>query len=64
MANPTPTQVLASLLIGQPIGDWITAKRAEGVTWRQMARDLREATDDQIDITGEALRLWHEEVAA
>jgi len=60
MANPTPTpsQRLASLLLGQPVDKWLRAKRDTGRSWRLIARDLYEATNGQVDVTHEALRRW------
>lgn len=58
---PTPTQLLAGALLGQPATDWITARRAEGRSWRFIARDLADATDGQIDVTVQTLHNWMRE---
>jgi hypothetical protein len=60
----TATQRLASLLLGQPVTAWIAQERSEGRSWRQVAADLKVATNGQIEITHEAARGWHEEIAA
>lgn len=58
LVNGTPTQRLASLLLQQPVEDWITSKRDAGVSWRLIARELHTVTDGQIDVTAETLRGW------
>lgn len=62
--SETPTQRLASLLLGSDVRAFIAEKRAAGRPWRFIARDLYEATDGQIDVTHETLRQWYGEVAA
>ena len=61
MADPTPTQRLASLILGQPILVWMAERRREGMSWRLISRDLYDRTNGQIDITHETLRIWAEE---
>ncbi len=60
----TPTQRLATLLLGADVLDFIAERRSAGRAWRFIARDLHDATDGQIDVTYETLRLWHGETAA
>lgn len=60
----TPTQRLASMLIGQDVRDFIAEKRASGRAWRFIARDLYDATDGQVDVTYETLRQWFGEAVA
>jgi hypothetical protein len=60
----TPKQRLATILLGRPVHGWIAERRELGWTWRKIADDLRTATDGELDVTSEALRLWHEEAAA
>jgi hypothetical protein len=60
----TPTQRLAGLLLGRPVNQWIAERRAAGRSWRLVARDLYEATNGQIDVTHETVRVWSEDVAA
>ena len=60
----TPTQRLASVLLGTDVREFIAQKRNEGRTWRFIARDLYEATSGQVDVTYETLRQWHGEAAA
>jgi len=54
----TTTQKLASALLGRPVLEWVAEQREAGWTWRKIAEDLKTATDGQVDITAEALRLW------
>lgn len=58
MVQGTPTQRLASVLLGRPVQDWLSDRREAGRSWRLVARDLYEATNGQIDITHEAARKW------
>ncbi len=55
----TPTQRLATHLLGEPVAEFVTARRAEGRSWRFVARDLYDATGGQIDVTYETLRSWY-----
>ena len=55
----TTAQRLASITLGQPVHDWIAARRAEGASWRQIAEQLRQQTNGEIDLTHEACRRWH-----
>jgi hypothetical protein len=49
--------MLADVLLGQPVEEWIAARRPK-TSYRQLTRDLRAATDGRIDITEAAMRLW------
>ena len=60
----TPTQALASHLLGRPVRDWIAEQRELGWSWRKIAADLDTATGGQVVVTHEALRGWYEEVVA
>ena len=57
----TPTQRLASVLLGQPVQQWLRQQRTTGRSWRLITRDLYETTNGQIDITHEAARKWANE---
>lgn len=54
----TPSQRLASHYLGQDVRAWINERRAEGVAWRWIARELAEATDGTVDVTHESVRSW------
>ena len=50
------------MLLGEPVNEWITAKRSAGQSWRTIARDLRDTTG--IDVAHETLRNWLDKAAA
>ena len=54
----TPTQKLASIILGQDVREWITQRRSDGRSWRLISRDLYEATNRQVDVTHESIRSW------
>lgn len=60
----TPTRRLAEHLMGEPMTDYIARRRAEGRSWRLIARDVREATGGQVDVTYETIRSWATAVAS
>lgn len=60
----TPSQRLATLVLGQPVNAWIAAQRAAGSSWRKIADDLSASTGGQVVVTHEAVRTWHEAEAA
>jgi hypothetical protein len=64
MSEATPTQQLASHLLGRPVHHWIAEQRELGWSWRKIADDLKIATNGQVDVSHEAIRQWNEEVAA
>lgn len=64
MAAETPTQRLAGLILGEPLEDFVRARRAEGRPWRHIARDLWEATSGDVDVTHETLRTWYPDTPA
>jgi hypothetical protein len=49
-------------LLGQPLQDWVIARRAAGRTWKSIATDLAEVTEGQCDLNKETLRAWYAEV--
>ena len=60
----TPTQRLAGNLLGYPVAEFIQLRRESGIAWRHIARELREATSGQIDVTHETVRAWANKEAA
>lgn len=60
--DPSPTRRLADLLLAQEGGldQFVTSRRSMQPprAWRLIARDLYEATDQQVDLTYETLRSW------
>jgi hypothetical protein len=59
METPSRTdkQQLADLLLGQPVEDWVAARRP-GLSWERIAVELRDATDRRVEVSGNQLRLW------
>jgi intein-encoded DNA endonuclease-like protein len=56
---PTATQLLADHLLDAagPLDKFVAARRAEGLSWRHVARALEAETG--IDVTPETLRQWY-----
>lgn len=54
----TRTQRLATQLLGQPVAQWIRARREAGRSWREIAADLDTATGGELVLTHEVLRRW------
>lgn len=59
----THAQRLADALLGDegPLERFVRSRRAEGVSWRMIARELYERTD--VDVVHETLRLWYPDPA-
>lgn len=57
---PSPTYQLADLLLHAEGGirKFVLSRRADGVAWRRIARDLYLATEKRIDVAHETLRSW------
>ena len=58
MTTATPTARLAENILGEPLERFVRTRRDQGRAWRLLARDLYEATNQQIDVTYETLRTW------
>lgn len=59
MSSPTPTQALATTLLGEDVIAWATRMRADGEpSWRSIAIELRKRTGGQVELTGEIVRRW------
>ena len=58
----TATQRLATKILGQDVGEWIAELRDHPFRphWQAVADALREATDGEVDVSRETVRLWHE----
>lgn len=54
----TPLGKLATVLLDQPVADWINSERDRGSTWRQIARKLRIDTEGTIDVMEQTVRNW------
>jgi hypothetical protein len=57
--NLNPTQQLAEIILGRPLGAYVAEKRAEGLAWRKVAIALNTDTAGRIDVSYEALRVWY-----
>jgi len=52
---------------GQPLLDWVADRKDEGLTWRNVARQLSDLTGGIIDLAPQTLLNWaadHREPAA
>lgn len=58
MENLTPKRRLADLLLPEGLEHFVRSRRANGVAWRVVARDLWMETEGELDITFESLRAW------
>lgn len=59
MTKATMTQKLATVLLGSDLETFVVSRKDAGLSWRLIARDLREATDSQVDVTGQTLQNWY-----
>lgn len=59
--NLTPTQRLATVLLGEDLSQWVAERRDPAAlhSWRLISDQLRKATNGQVDVTGETLRIWY-----
>lgn len=46
-------------LHGQPLGEWIADRREEGMTWRQVEKELYSKTDAAVDVSHPTLIAWY-----
>ena len=54
----TPTQRLAEATLRRPLVDYIDEQRADGKSWRSVARRLERDTYGIVDVSHETLRKW------
>jgi hypothetical protein len=54
-----PQQRYADLLLGRSVDDFITERRANDISYRRIAADLRDATSGEIDVSDVTVRAWH-----
>ena len=61
----TPSHRLADALLGDdgPLETFVRARRADGKSWRLIARDLFDATEGGVDVTVQTLCTWFAEPA-
>lgn len=61
MAHRSPFKRLADRLLGESVDDFIVSRRANGDSYRRIARALLDATDGEIDVTEATVRAWHQQ---
>lgn len=63
VASSSPWQRLATVLLEQDLGQWVAERKAHPYkpSWTAIAAELKAATDGQVEVTGETLRLWYGE---
>ena len=44
---------------GYPLGDWVADQRHAGRSWRAISNQLRDVTDDVIDLPAQTLLNWY-----
>lgn len=47
---------------GYTLSDFISDRRDEGMSWQRIARALYDFTDEVVDVTGETIRVWGEQI--
>lgn len=62
MTNPTPLKLLIEDRLGEPIDEFVKARRPLRVpSWRELATEIAERTG--VVVSDEALRLWANDAA-
>jgi len=64
MEPSSPLRRLADTLLEEGLTAFVESRRADGMSWRLIARDLREQTDCSVDVTEQTLRTWFAEQTA
>lgn len=55
-AMESPSLRLATVLLGEPVRDWVVARRTAGASWPTIAEALALATNGQVSLSKEYLR--------
>jgi hypothetical protein len=55
---PTPTQRLASTLLGRDVLAWLDEQQAKGLSLRQTAELLAERTNGQVKVSNVTILNW------
>lgn len=53
----TATTRLASLLLGVDLKEWVEERREQGQSWLSISRELKEATNGDVTLSHEGLRM-------
>lgn len=58
----TATQRLASNILGSDVAEWIMERRRHPYmpSWATIAEELKQATNGQVDVSRETIRLWYQ----
>lgn len=56
MTQPSPLYRLIESKLGEPLTDFVSARRLPTKSWREIAEEIKERTGETV--TGEAVRLW------
>jgi hypothetical protein len=66
MSHPTTgSQRLADLLLqqnGRTLGEYLTEKRARGLSYERIARDLQADTDNEVVVSYTTVKRWFEDL--
>lgn len=56
----TPTQQLATVLLGRDLRQWVAERREPRFrrSWRVIANELQRETEGRVTVSGEAIRSW------
>ena len=54
----TDKQRLATILLGEPVGDWIRARHRARRSYERIAAELAEATGGQVAVSKQAIHQW------
>jgi len=60
----TPLKQLTDLLLREPVEEWLGRRYAAGRSTREIAADLRTATDNRIVVSHTTIWLWLNESGA
>ena len=54
----TDKQRLATLILGEPVGDWIRERHRPGCSYSDIAGELALATGGQVRVSRQAIHQW------
>jgi len=56
----TDLQRLATIILGEPVEEWLLARHRARCSYRTIAAELAEATGGQVVVTRQAIGLWRQ----